>query len=179
MAAKKGGKADEPFDDKQAKFYALFCPESGDIRYIGKAMNPERRFKQHLSCANRKYPVYAWIASLRARGLSPGMFVMRSGEGRWQDQETALIASYRAAGCKMLNVANGGDQPACSRETRAANGRKNARAVHDDPFKRRVWELNRKIGELLRAGAVRPEAKEKLRRAAQLRPDLFGRWANV
>lgn len=43
----------------------------------------------------------------------------------------------------------------------------------------RVVEIKREMEGLLEDGLVSEEAKEKLRRSARLRPDLFGDWENI
>jgi hypothetical protein len=50
--------------------YAVCCPISGDIKYIGKTENYSSRIEQHLRmCINRK--MYHWTESLLKLGLKP------------------------------------------------------------------------------------------------------------
>lgn len=110
--------------------YALTDPQSGEIRYIGKANDPQKRLAGHLrDAARRRTPVYDWILSLRKNGLAPGIVVLRQ-VSDWKTAEREEIAKYRAAGVRLLNLADGGDEPACSVETRQANGRKVAASRH-------------------------------------------------
>lgn len=105
------------------EIYALTDP-TGEIRYIGKANNSRARFKGHLRDAKRrKTPVYAWIRKLEKIGQRPGLTVLEICDD-WQSAEQRLIADHRAAGARLLNVADGGDEPFCSCEQRRTLGRK-------------------------------------------------------
>lgn len=69
--------------------------------------------------------------------------------------------------------------PICQPEVRASNGRKNAKAIHSDPGRKRVWMLKKIMGSLIGCGHVTETVKAKLRFAANKSPDLFGCWANI
>jgi hypothetical protein len=162
-----------------AEIYGLFCPRTGALRYIGMARNAEKRLRQHLrDCITRDSPVYLWIRGLLAEELAPRMEVLqRSLDG--PGAERAAIAEARAAGHDLLNLTRGGDQPVCSIDVRAMNGRANARAIHDDPRRRRLWALKKDLGKALKAGVVSDQAKAKMRALARANPTLFGQWANI
>lgn len=146
--------------------YALECPDGGGIRYIGKANNPAARLKSHFRDARspnrRRTPVHCWLIKLSADGRAPVLRILAEvAPADWPAAETALIAQHRASGSRLLNVAEGGNAPACSTETRAENGRKIARAIHDDPVRRRKWEVRKMLGSDLawmrKRQAVSPE----------------------
>lgn len=160
-----------------AEIYALCDPDSGAIRYIGKANDSRKRLKSHLFETRRKSPLYDWIASLRTQGKTPVLTVLMSAWD-WREAEKLVIAQYRAEG-KLLNLADGGDEPKCSREQRAINGRNNAKAIHSDPQRRKIWKLKQQLGDGLRRGLLPDSVKDKMRQAAIKRPDLFGNWANI
>lgn len=143
------------------EIYALTDPD-GKIRYIGKANNSQSRFKGHLRDARRRStPVYCWITSLVSKGQVPGLVVLEVCSTRsWQDAERHHIAAHRAIGFELLNVADGGNEPACSREVRAENGRRNAKAR--DP---KMWALKHAIGLGLRSKYISDATKAKLIRA--------------
>lgn len=106
-----------------ASIYALCDPDTAEVRYIGKANDPEKRLLGHIRDAKvRQTPVYAWIRKLTAAGLAPEMVVIRRGCKDWKAEERALIAAGRALGLRLLNVADGGDEPFMTREQRARNG---------------------------------------------------------
>jgi hypothetical protein len=157
-----GGKAGGP------QIYALVDPRDGCIRYIGKANSASDRFKGHLSAASkRKTPVYRWVRELFAAGMLPELKILLDSSQDWQADERRLISEHRISG-KLLNVADGGDQPFCAREVRAANGRLNAGKRN-----RRKWELMLALGAGLKAGLVSERTKALMRS----RPDVFGQFA--
>jgi hypothetical protein len=162
-----------------ANIYGLTCPTTGDVRYIGKAACVKRRYRAHMRETRRRTPVYDWIAALRGYGLTPGCVVLAEGVSDWREVERRLIAEARARGDRLLNLADGGDEPHCPKEVRAKNGRATARAVHSDPFRRRAWECKRAIGAALRDGFCSNAMRAKLRMAAAKSPSLFGCYANL
>lgn len=138
---------------------------TGAVRYIGKARDAKKRFKQHMSC-KRNGRVYVWLRSL---DYVPGLIVIAEcSETEWIEAERKAIADARAAGADLLNVADGGDQPYCSPQVRAQNGRRNA-AKRD----KRLWALKRSLGQAFKRGHVSEATKAKMR----LRMDVFGQFA--
>ena len=109
--------------------YALTDPRTGAVRYIGKANDPAKRLKGHMRDARRRQtPVYAWINKLVRLGMAPGLLVLEADCADWRESERRLIAEARARGDRLLNVADGGDEPHCPPEVRKANSdRLNAR----------------------------------------------------
>lgn len=161
---------------KVDSIYGLADPVTGEVRYIGKSNNPTRRFKDHLRQRGRRYPVYQWIESLRQRGLTPGLVIIEASPTDWREAERRLIAEARGRGDRLLNVAEGGDQPFCSPEVRAALGRRVSQEVHGDPDNRALWEIKRSIGFALKEGFISNTARAKLRFCAFITPHLFGRY---
>lgn len=102
------------------EIYALCHPDTGEIRYIGKANCAQKRLKRHILDARRRdTPVYRWFRKLAAEGKVPTVTVLHVCDGGpWQSVEIKAIADARASGCRLLNVAEGGDEPHCSVETR-------------------------------------------------------------
>ncbi len=162
------------------EIYALCDPTTKEIRYIGKATNSVKRLKSHIRDSRRRNtPVYCWIRSLMKTNNLPELIVLEVVEDSvWEDAERRLIAQHRANG-RVLNVADGGDEPYCSKETRAQNGRKNAKLRTDTPEKEWLFHTKRDLGKLLSGGYVKESTKAKLRLAAFKRPDLFGEWAYI
>lgn len=125
-----------------AEIYALHCPITNEVRYIGKSNNSAKRFEQHLREKRRKYPLYCWINSLQAKGLSPYYSILLTTDN-WEFEERRLITEYRQSGVKLLNIADGGEEPKCSKETRQANGRKVSAAIQADPQRKRLHDLKK------------------------------------
>ena len=124
--------------------YALCDPGTGEIRYVGKANDPRARLKSHLRDAKRRAtPVYRWISKLGKSNQQPRIQVLAWTDD-WRDEERRQIADLRAKGVRLLNVADGGDEPACSAAVRANNGRKAAKAR--DPI---IWRYRRAMGAIL------------------------------
>ena len=156
--------------------YALCCPITGAIRYIGKAKDPSKRLVGHLRDSLRKQtPVYRWMRKL---GQAPEMRVLMLAWD-WRGAERQLIAQARADGERLLNIADGGDEPFCSTEQRAKNGKANAAAIHSDAKRKRFWSLLQRLGVGLNKGYVSEETKAKMRAAAARRPDLFAQWTAI
>lgn len=169
---------------KPVQIYALFDPRGGGIRYIGKANDAQKRLKGHLRETRRVTPLYCWISKLRDEGVTPWMAVIAHAiSADWEDLERDLITQWREDGMRLLNVAEGGDEPYCPPEVRAENGRKVAASIAADPIKKRIWHAKRALGAYIRDPKISEEAKErmrvKMRMCAAKRPDLFGSWANV
>ncbi|WP_332763951.1 GIY-YIG nuclease family protein [Phenylobacterium sp.] len=161
-------------ETRRVEIYGL-TDAAGEIRYIGKANNAAQRFKGHLRECRRRSPLYDWIASLRAGGTLPSCVVLTTcDESAWQDEERRLIAWGRALGYRLLNLADGGNQPNCSPAARSANGRRLAEKIRGDDMFRRIWSLKRDLSRLVRDGLVRNATRARLRAAAAENPTLFG-----
>lgn len=163
----------------KVEIYALIDPRTGDIRYIGKANNSEKRLKSHLrDSRRRKTPVYCWIQSLSKEGLMPKLIVLEFCDSdNWQATEKRIIAEYRKR-YRLLNLAEGGDEPFCSKEQRAINGRNAVIKRTRTPEMARLFKLKCLIGRGLKEGHTSEAAKEKLRAAAVKHPDILGCFAN-
>lgn len=100
--------------------YGLY-DKVGNLRYIGKANNAENRLASHMrDSVRRDTPVYRWI---RKNG-KPEMRILELDCADWKESERRLIAEARASGARLLNVAEGGDEPHCSIEVRRKNAAK-------------------------------------------------------
>jgi hypothetical protein len=160
------------------EIYALRCPDTNEVKYIGKANCSELRFKSHLRETRRQTPLYKWIKSLAEQSKVPVMTVERVVPfSEWEKAEVDEIKRYGIE--SLLNVARGGNQPECPREIRAENGRRNAKAVHECPKRRLIWELKQKLGVAIKQVHLREETKAKLRALAYKYPDDFGNWKTL
>lgn len=161
--------------------YGLFDPRTGKLRYIGKARDAQKRLKQHLrDTMRRDTPVYRWLRKIAALGLSPLVTVLQRVKAEdWREAEMKLIARARQSGMPILNVADGGDEPYCSSEVRAENGRKNARAIHSNPARKRLWALKQQMSAALKQGYGSPELRARLRALAARDPKNFSLWVNL
>lgn len=160
--------------------YALIDPRDGAVRYIGKAVHPQRRLAGHLREMRRRTPLYRWIGELRKRGYSPSMTILSTcPQADWPNEERRLIAWGRALGFLLLNVADGGDEPHCPTETRRENGvNLNARLARD-PRAMKIRNAKRELATGIRNGWVMNSTRAKMRAMAEEFPELFGSWANT
>ena len=159
----------------RASIYGLY-DKSGVLRYIGKAKDPVARLKSHMrDSRRRKTPLYDWI---NKHGV-PEMRVLEADCKDWREAERRLIADAKANGERLLNLAQGGDEPYCPRRVRQGNGQRVAAAIHSNPDAKRIWDLKRKVGLALKEGYVSNRGRAKLRLAAVKAPQLFGVWADL
>lgn len=94
--------------------YALRCPESGYIRYIGKSVNPQRRLSAHISAAmNKAYGHHTsnWIRKLAESNLEPSVEILEKvAEGEsWREVERRWITEGRDKGWPLTNSTAGGE----------------------------------------------------------------------
>lgn len=126
--------------------YGLIDPRDGALRYIGKANCEKRRLASHMRDARRlDSPVHRWIRKLAADGSYPSVRVIHAcGDSEdWREAERAAISEAKSAGVRLLNVAEGGDEPHCSIETRRENGRKSAMLATPKSVLRSIQILGR------------------------------------
>lgn len=160
-----------------SEIYALCDPRTGEVRYIGKANDSIKRYESHMREKRRAYPVYAWRDKLASIGLKPELKILERCCEDWRASEIALIAKYREAGARLLNVADGGDQPSCTKEQRSKNAQKLNAKKHSDPILSRIHQIRLQVVPLLKSGQMSKEAKEAFKHCADARPDLFGMWS--
>lgn len=89
--------------------YALFCPDTARIRYVGQSSNIMLRFKQHVS--NRKSDKAGgyygnWIRSLKS---SPLLIVLELTDDL-DAREQYWISFFRRSGCRLVNTGKGGEK---------------------------------------------------------------------
>lgn len=90
--------------------YALNDPETGECRYVGKADDPQERFRSHLKQRNQRCPRTDWLAALKKRGLRPVLEILDEvPKSEWAFWERKYIFVSRAIGMELLNVTDGGD----------------------------------------------------------------------
>lgn len=92
-------------------FYTLNCPFSGDIKYVGRTINPRNRMRNHIYEAkkNNKNKRERWIVSLLRKNEEPVMRIMWVGLLTNDDAirvEKKLISVFR----KKFDLKNGDDK---------------------------------------------------------------------
>lgn len=141
-----------------ASIYGLTDPKTGEVRYIGKANDPEKRLAGHMrDMTRRNTPLYCWM---RKNG-KPGLVVLSENCQDWKSEERRIIAEYRAASARLLNVADGGDEPFCSKDVRARNG-----AIVAAKRSRVLWSVYRRLGYQFKYFSQRGDEERALKMKA-------------
>lgn len=173
---------------KTPVIYGLFCRETGELRYIGKANDAEARLKSHLrDTKRRKTPLYSWLAKCVRDGKPPIMKILvATTELDWDQCERQVIAFHREAGFNLLNVAEGGNMPSQTIEQRRnsakrMNGKSQARSEHQ----KRITFCKRMLSMRL-AQARKKQEVGMVEHVLGLMRDLYAsaphicpEWANV
>ncbi len=91
--------------------YALCDPLTHEIRYIGKADDPEKRLVTHLHDNKHETNHKAnWIRSLLAKGMKPVVKIVDEvSKTEWMPIESAYIIFYKEQGANLTNATLGGD----------------------------------------------------------------------
>jgi len=87
--------------------YALRCPLSGAIRYVGRTIQePGRRLSAHLrDCTKYKHHSATWLNNLKDRGLKPSLEILEKTENL-AARECFWIEQFRSP--LLTNAAPGG-----------------------------------------------------------------------
>lgn len=90
-------------DLSRRSIYALACPITIEVRYIGAAVEPKRRGIQHLTKPHSK-KLRQWVRSLSRVGKAPLMYVIEECCGNeWGDAERKWIRFCLDRGYDLLN----------------------------------------------------------------------------
>lgn len=92
--------------------YTLSCPISGDVRYIGKANEPNERLYKHISQSRKedlsKDYKSIWIKSLTDINLKPILTIVSEVLiSSWKKEEKYYILKFRNLGCDLFNSTSG------------------------------------------------------------------------
>lgn len=147
-----------------ATIYGLCHPQTGELRYIGKANKPRARLSSHMRDAAKdaNTPCRRWVKKLMTAGLTPEMVVLEEGCADWDRAERRWIAKARGSSFRLLNISPGGAGPFCTPEARKRNGI--AATRNRNPVVHRLLMLFGQNARWLDKHG-RPEAAERLRYA--------------
>jgi len=94
---------------RTTSIYGLIDPRTNEPRYVGKANNPEERFKVHMAYDDDTHKD-RWINQLVALNLEPKLVIYAQvPDDMWQECEMFMIASLRQFGYPLTNETDGGD----------------------------------------------------------------------
>ncbi|MHA1754893.1 MAG: GIY-YIG nuclease family protein [Candidatus Odinarchaeia archaeon] len=100
-------------DKDYTYIYALMDSISGEVRYVGKADQPQRRLRyKHLSKSELSVdtPKSSWIKSLLANKKFPKLKILEKvRKEAWQEREVYWIAHYKNLGADLTNSTDGGE----------------------------------------------------------------------
>lgn len=90
--------------------YALCDPRTFEVRYIGKANNPYKRYCQHLIDNKKSYKTN-WIKQLLKEGFIPIQQILEEcNRNEWEEKEINWIDFYKnKIGCNLTNITEGGE----------------------------------------------------------------------
>lgn len=95
--------------EKTTFIYALCDPVSLEVRYVGKADDPYKRYCKHLIDRGNTHKAH-WIQALLRRGLLPIRQILEEcDELIWKERETNWIEFYKKIGAPLTNGTDGGD----------------------------------------------------------------------
>jgi hypothetical protein len=148
--------------------YSLSDPRTKEIRYVGKAIDADKRFKAHVANTRTSDKKGAWIKKLKSLGLVPELDILEtvrdSDDTDWQECERWWIAYLKMIGCPLTNLESGGiGGKTASQETREKQRAAMLKFYENNPDER-----------IARANEGRhrkhsPEAIEKMRAVQSIR----------
>jgi len=132
--------------------YTLSDPDSGFVRYVGKAKNIRQRFYLHLYEVKKRFintKKNAWIKHLLNLGKEPVIEVLEviesENENEWKDAEKFWITTLRFLGLDLTNLCDGGEglsNP--SKETREKIGAYSKTRIHSPETRARISAASKK-----------------------------------
>lgn len=150
--------------------YALRDPRTREVRYIGKAIDPCRRARQHMSAFQLSYyrsRKVSWLQSLRDAGQEPILEILQVVDaGDANRAERQWIAQYRAEGARLTNGTDGGDggavtDPDAKARIRAAHVGRVASA-----------ETKKKMSAAAKRRCADEDERERLRSISNAKPPV-------
>ena len=170
----------QPTNGRVVHIYGLCDPTTTQLRYVGKSDNPLIRLQQHTKERRRKTPLYDWIASIQPH--QPELFVIETVPAeQWQESEQFRIAYFKSIGCRLLNIAKGGDQPHPTADQLRTAAREATKAREAGPLAA-MWHRKRRLVLMLRQAERDSQhfATYHLRfllgMLAAAHPQHFGEW---
>lgn len=99
--------------------YVLKDPRNNQIRYVGKANDPEYRYKNHINkCRDKNTHKRNWINELRKEKLKPILEIIDTVPvEKWKEYEKFYIKKYMEEGYDLVNYTDGGDGATFSNST--------------------------------------------------------------
>lgn len=107
------------------KIYTLTDSNTNEVRYVGKANDPKKRFLKHCVISNKKTHKTNWINKLINEGKKPILDIIDEVSiNQWIFWETYWISQFKAWGFKLTNNTHGGDGCTFGNQTSFKKGHK-------------------------------------------------------
>jgi len=96
--------------------YALICPLTEQIRYVGKTVDIKNRIRYHFNPNHTDHNTHKknWINKLKNQNLKPEVLILDTIEclnNEWEIYEKYWISQCKSWGFNLLNYSQGGDNP--------------------------------------------------------------------
>lgn len=105
----------------QVYIYSLSDPQTGEIRYIGKSINPKKRIDNHLHIKKKSH-CSCWIQSLRNKKLKPLFDIIDTvSKEDWIFWEQWWICQAKAWGFRLTNHSIGGEGHSGAKQSKESN----------------------------------------------------------
>lgn len=90
--------------------YTLDCPDTNEIRYVGKTANPKKRYYEHCYEKTKTYK-NNWLKSLLKNNKKPLLSIIDEydSEEECYKAEIYWIAQFKQWGFKLTNITDGGE----------------------------------------------------------------------
>jgi predicted GIY-YIG superfamily endonuclease len=93
---------------KNTFIYALCCPITEEVKYIGKSNNPKQRLSKHKSVKDNNIDKKLWIDHLLKNNLSPKLKILEEVSiEEWKEKEKFYIKKYKDLGYNLYNICGG------------------------------------------------------------------------
>lgn len=129
--------------------YLLRESDTGRVRYVGKANEPQKRYRAHVNHKDKQNPYKdRWITGLTGRQAVPLLEILECGPRKgWEARERFWIKRFRDAGESLVNLTDGGEGTAGYAHTEATKSKIREASLknHADP------EVKAKHHEALKA----------------------------
>ncbi len=98
---------------RKVYIYGLVDKSKNELKYIGKSINPQSRYRKHLQDSYKKISYKDnWIYSLLENNNKPELLIIDEvDEVNWEFWEKHYISYYKSIGCKLTNISEGGENP--------------------------------------------------------------------
>ena len=98
---------------RKVYIYGLVDKSKNELKYIGKSINPQSRYRKHLQDSHKKNSYKDnWIYSSLENNNKPELLIIDEvDEVNWEFWEKHYISYYKSIGCKLTNISEGGENP--------------------------------------------------------------------